>query len=322
MPEAASKKRDEPKLGADEVAGPGADGAAASNVELVLITGYSGAGKSEAIAAFEDGGYFCVDNLPPKMIAGLGELFRHEGSGVQRAAVVSDVRGGEYFEDLLAVLSELEASGLDLKVLFLEADEETLLHRYKETRRRHPLARSGRIVDGVREERAMLAPLRERADLVIDTTGLTGGSLRRRIATELIGREREENQLAVTLLTFGFKNGPPRDADLTLDVRFLPNPHYVDELRPQTGLDQPVRDYVEQGTQAGEFYGRLMPLLEFLLPAYVAEGKQHLTIAIGCTGGRHRSITVADRIARNLADRDDIKLRLVHRDTELDEREL
>jgi RNase adapter protein RapZ len=289
-------------------------------VELVVITGYSGAGKSEAIAAFEDGGYFCVDNLPPRMIGGLGELFRHEGSGVQKAAVVTDVRGGGYFEDLLAVLQELEASGLDLKLVFLEADEEALLHRYRETRRRHPLARSGRIVDGIREERVLLAPLRERADVVIDTTSLTGGALRRRIATELIGRDAQENQLALTILTFGFKNGPPSDADLTLDVRFLPNPHYVDDLRPLTGLDEPVREYVESGTQAGEFYGRLMPLLDFLLPAYVAEGKQHLTIAVGCTGGRHRSVTVADRIARELGKRDDVKLRLVHRDVELDPR--
>ena len=298
------------------------DGATpAKRVEMVVITGHSGAGKSEAIAAFEDGGYFCVDNLPPKMIGALGELFLHEGSGVERAAVVSDVRGGEYFEDLLAVIEELETGGLDLKVLFLDADEDTLLHRYKETRRRHPLARSGRLVDGIREERSLLAPLRERADVVIDTTGLTGGGLRRRIATELIGREVEENQLALTLLTFGFKNGPPSDADLTLDVRFLPNPHYVDELRPLTGLDEPVREYVESGTQAGEFYGRLMPLLEFLLPAYVAEGKQHLTIAVGCTGGRHRSVTVADRIARELTDDEGVKLRVVHRDVELEPRE-
>lgn len=289
-------------------------------VELVVITGYSGAGKSEAIAAFEDGGYFCVDNLPPRMIGGLGELFRHEGSGVQKAAVVTDVRGGEYFDDLQAVLDELAASGLDLKVVFLEADEEALLRRYTETRRRHPLARSGRIVDGIREERELLAPLRELADVVIDTTALTGGALRRRIATELIGRDAQENQLALTILTFGFKNGPPSDADLTLDVRFLPNPHYVDELRPLTGLDEPVREYVESGTQAGEFYGRLMPLLEFLLPAYVAEGKQHLTIAVGCTGGRHRSVTVADRISRELGRRDDVKLRLVHRDVELEPR--
>ena len=289
-------------------------------VELVVITGYSGAGKSEAIAAFEDGGYFCVDNLPPRMIDGLGELFQHEGSGVRKAAVVTDVRGGEYFEDLLAVLGELEASDLDLKLVFLEADEEALLHRYKETRRRHPLARSGRIVDGIRAERERLAPLRERADVVIDTSTLTGGALRRRIAIELIGRDTRDNQLALTILTFGFKNGPPMDADLTLDVRFLPNPHYVDELRPLTGLDEPVRQYVESGTQAGEFYGRLMPLLDFLLPAYVAEGKQHLTIAIGCTGGRHRSLTVADRIARELSERHDVKLRLVHRDVELEPR--
>src|SRR5262249_17208751 len=286
-------------------------------VELVLITGYSGAGKSEAIAAFEDGGYFCVDNLPPRMIGGLGELFRHEGSGVEKAAVVTDVRGGEYFDDLQAVLDELAGGGLDTKVVFLEADEEALLHRYKETRRRHPLARSGRIVAGIRPERELLAPLRERPDLVIDTASLTGGALRRRIATELIGRDAAENQLALTILTFGFKNGPPSDADLTLDVRFLPNPHYVDDLRPLTGLDEPVREYVESGTQAGEFYGRLMPLLDFLLPAYVAEGKQHLTIAVGCTGGRHRSITVADRIARELSKRGDVKLRLVHRDVEL-----
>jgi UPF0042 nucleotide-binding protein len=295
------------------------DGAGPSEkrVELVVITGNSGAGKSEAIAAFEDGGYFCVDNLPPRMIGSLGELFRHEGSGVERAAVVTDVRGGEYFEDLLAVLGEIDASELDLKVVFLEAEEEALLHRYKETRRRHPLARSGRIVDGIRAERDQLAPLRERADVVIDTSSLTGGALRRRIATELIGRDTRENEMALTILTFGFKNGPPSDADLTLDVRFLPNPHYVDELRPLTGLDEPVRQYVESGTQAGEFYGRLMPLLDFLLPAYVAEGKQHLTIAVGCTGGRHRSVTVADRMARELAGRDDVKLQVVHRDVEL-----
>jgi UPF0042 nucleotide-binding protein len=317
----ATRKRGVRKVAAtdaDPAAGPNGspdgDGSRGKRVELVVITGHSGAGKSEAIAAFEDGGYFCVDNLPPRMIGALGELFSFEGSGVERAAVVSDVRGGEYFEDLLAVLDELGSSGLDVKVLFLEADEETLLHRYKETRRRHPLARSGRIVDGIREERELLAPLRERADVVIDTTDLTGGALRRRIATELIGREREENQLALTLLTFGFKNGPPRDADLTLDVRFLPNPYYVDDLRPLTGQDAEVVEYVESGTQAGEFYGRLMPLLEFLLPAYVAEGKQHLTIAIGCTGGRHRSITVADRIAREVGERDDVKLRVVHRD--------
>ncbi|MGZ5309281.1 MAG: RNase adapter RapZ [Solirubrobacterales bacterium] len=285
-------------------------------VEMVVITGHSGAGKSEAIAAFEDGGYFCVDNLPPRMIAQLGELFRHEGSGVEKAAVVTDVRGGDYFDELVAVLEDLAAGGIEPRLLFLEADEDTLLHRYKETRRRHPLARSGRITDGIRAERSLLAPLRERADLVIDTTGLTGGELRREITTAMIGEGSEDGRLSLTLETFGFKNGPPRDADLTLDVRFLPNPHYVDELRPLTGHDPAVVEYVESGTQAGEFYGRLMPLLDFLLPAYVAEGKQHLTIAVGCTGGRHRSVTVADRIASEISKHNDMRLRLVHRDLE------
>jgi RNase adapter protein RapZ len=282
-------------------------------VELVLITGHSGAGKSEAIAAFEDGGYFCVDNLPPRLIGSLGELFRHEGSGVERAAVVSDVRGGEYFDDLVQVLGELGSDGLEPTLLFLEADEETLLDRYKETRRRHPLAPEGRIVDGIRAERELLAPLRERADVVMDTSDLTGAMLRRRIAEEMLG-QHEGGKLALTLLTFGFKNGPPRDADLTLDVRFLPNPHYVDELRPLTGLDEAVREYVESGTLAGEFYGRLLPLLEFLVPAYVDEGKTHLTIAVGCTGGRHRSVAVADRIRRALERRDDVVVRVKHRD--------
>jgi UPF0042 nucleotide-binding protein len=286
-------------------------------MNLIVITGHSGAGKSEAIAAFEDGGYFCVDNLPPRMIDSLGELFRHEGSGVEHGAVVSDVRGGDYFDDLVQVLEDLEAGGLRPTVLFLEADEETLLDRYKETRRRHPLAPEGRIVDGIRAEREMLAPLRERADMVMDTSDLTGAELRRRIAEEMLDGE-EGGKLALTLLTFGFKNGPPRDADLTLDVRFLPNPHYVDELRPLTGMDEQVRAHVESGTQAGEFYGRLLPLLEFLVPAYVAEGKSHLTIAVGCTGGRHRSVTVADRIRRDLAAREDVIVKVKHRDVELD----
>lgn len=288
-----------------------------SGVTLVVITGHSGAGKSEAIAAFEDGGYFCVDNLPPRMIGSLGELFRHEGSGVERAAIVSDARGGEYFEELVQVIDDLQADGLKPTLLFLEADEETLLDRYKETRRRHPLAPEGRIVDGIRAERERLAPLRERADMVMDTSDLTGGELRRRIAEEILGEE-EGGKLALTLLTFGFKNGPPRDADLTLDVRFLPNPHYDLELRPLTGMDEEVRAYVESGTQAGEFYGRLLPLLEFLVPAYVTEGKSHLTIAIGCTGGRHRSLTVADRIRRDLASREDVVIRVKHRDVAVD----
>jgi UPF0042 nucleotide-binding protein len=287
-------------------------------VDLVVITGYSGAGKSEAIAAFEDGGYFCIDNLPPRMISSLGELFRHEGSGVRRAAVVSDVRGGEYFEELIEVLGQLTESGLKPTVLFLEADEVTLLDRFKETRRRHPLAPNGRVLEGIRAERDVLGPLREHADVVMDTSELTGAMLRRRIVTELLGPKGASGKLALTVITFGFKNGPPRDADLVLDVRFLPNPHYREDLRPLTGRDPRVVEYVEAGDIAAEFYERLFPLLDFVLPAYVTEGKTHLTIAIGCTGGKHRSLTVADRIAEHLANREDVSLRVVHRDVELD----
>ena len=286
---------------------------AGKTVELVLITGHSGAGKSEAIAVFEDSGYFCVDNLPPRMIGSLGELFRLPGSGVEKAAVVSDVRGGEYFDELLQVLEHLEEKGLRTQVLFLEADEETLTDRYKETRRRHPLAPEGRALDGIRAERELLAPLRLRADLVVDTSTDTAAMLRRKIRERMIEVD-DDGRLAVNLLTFGFKNGPPRDADLTLDVRFLPNPHYEDELRPKTGLDTEVREFVEAGTLAGEFYGRLLPLLEFLIPAYVAEGKSHLTIAIGCTGGRHRSVTVAERLWGDLTQREDAILSVAHRD--------
>lgn len=286
-------------------------------MDLFVITGYSGAGKSEAIAAFEDSGYFCVDNLPPRMIAALGELFVHGDSNVRRAAVVTDVRGGEYFTDLLAVLEELRAQGIDPTVVFLEASEETLVNRFKETRRRHPLAQEGRVVDGIRAEREILEALRERADVVIDSTGLTGAMLRRRISGDLLGSRADVARLALTILTFGFKKGAPRDADLIFDVRFLPNPHYLEDLRPLTGRDVAVVDYVESGELAGEYYARLLPLLDFLLPAYIVEGKTHLTIAIGCTGGRHRSITVAERVAGHLTSHADVAVRVVHRDVEL-----
>ncbi|MFM8889579.1 MAG: RNase adapter RapZ, partial [Solirubrobacterales bacterium] len=254
-----------------------------------------------------------VDNLPPQMIEALGELFALPGSSVERAAVVTDVRSGEYFDQLVETLERLEEGGIEPRLLFLEAQEDVLIDRYKETRRRHPLAPEGRILDGIRAERELISPLRNRADLVLDTTELTAHLLRQRIVEEMIDR-RDEGRLAVSLLTFGFKNGPPRDADITLDVRFLPNPYYDPELRPKTGLDPEIREYVEAGTEAGEFYGRLLPLLEFLIPAYVAEGKSHLTIAIGCTGGRHRSVTVAERIWSDLAMRDDVVVSVSHRD--------
>jgi UPF0042 nucleotide-binding protein len=281
--------------------------------DLVVITGFSGAGKSTAMNVFEDAGYFCVDNLPPEMIRSLVELFVHRGSKVERAAVVSDVRGGVYFEALRAVVDDLDALGLTHHVLFLEAAEQTLVTRYKETRRRHPLAPEGSVAAGVAAERALLEPLRERADLVIDTTGMSAATLRERIAEEFLPRSTA-TRLSVTFMSFGFKHGPPREEDLAIDVRFLANPHYEATLREKTGLDAPVVEYIARDGRLEELYVRLHALLDFLLPEYVAEGKAHLVIAIGCTGGRHRSVAIAEHLAARYADRDDLDVAVAHRD--------
>jgi len=285
--------------------------------DLVVITGFSGAGKSTAMNVFEDAGYFCVDNLPPEMIRGLTELFVHEGSKVERAAVVSDVRGGEYFEALQAVLDDLDGLGVRHHVLFLDADEQTLLNRYKETRRRHPLAAEESVEMGIAAERALLGPLKHRADLVIDTTGLSSNSLRRKIAEEYLPRQAPAH-LAVIFSSFGFKHGPPRDADLVLDVRFLANPHWEAALRPLTGHDPRVVDYMGREGRLGAFYERLFPLLDFLLPQYVSEGKSHLLVAIGCTGGRHRSVAIAEALGERYREHDDLMVQVAHRD--LDQR--
>jgi UPF0042 nucleotide-binding protein len=281
--------------------------------DFVVITGFSGAGKSTAMNVFEDAGYFCVDNLPPEMIRSLVELFVHKGSKVERAAVVSDVRGGVYFEALRAVVDDLDALGLSHHVLFLEAAEQALVTRYKETRRRHPLAPEGSVAAGVAAERALLEPLRTRADLVIDTTGMSAASLRRKIADEFLPR-KTAGRLALTFMSFGFKHGPPREEDLAFDVRFLENPHYEPELRELTGLDQRVIDYVARDGRLAEFYERLYPLLDFMLPQYVAEGKAHLVIAIGCTGGRHRSVAIAEHLAERYRGQDDLDVAVAHRD--------
>jgi UPF0042 nucleotide-binding protein len=292
-----------------------ADNNSPALTDLVVITGFSGAGKSTAMAAFEDEGYFCVDNLPPEMIRSLAELFMHPGSKVERAAVVSDARGGSYFAGLVAVLDELERAGVTYRVLFLEADEQTLLTRYKETRRRHPLSPGGSVTEGIARERALLAPIRERADLVLETTGLTSGMLRRKLADALLPT-RTPGRLAVTIQSFGFKHGPARDADLLLDVRFLPNPHYEPTLRPLTGHDADVAAYVNRDGALDAFYERLIPMLDYLLPQYVAEGKSHLSIAIGCTGGRHRSVAVAEQLAARYRDEGDYLVEVAHRDIE------
>ncbi len=283
--------------------------------DLVVITGFSGAGKSTALAVFEDAGYFCVDNLPPEMIRGLVELFLHEGSKVQRAAVVSDVRTGEFFDALLAVLDGLDELGAPHRILFLDADEQTLLNRYKETRRRHPLAPAGAVTAGIAAERALLAPLKAHADAVVDTTGIGATGLRRRIAEEFLPRDAGR-KLAVTFQSFGHKHGPPRDADLAFDVRFLPNPHYIAELKPLTGKDPRVVAYVSRDGHLQEFYDHLEPLLDYLLPRYEAEGKAHLMVAIGCTGGQHRSVAIAEHLAEVYRRRDDLFVEATHRDIE------
>ena len=285
--------------------------------DLVVITGFSGAGKSTAMNVFEDAGYFCVDNLPPEMIRSLVELFMHEGSKVERAAVVSDVRGGIYFEALRAVVDDLDALGMGHELVFLEAAEQTLATRYKETRRRHPMAPDGTVAAGVVAERALLAPLRSRADAVIDTTGMSPAMLRGKIADQFLPH-KAAGRLALTFMSFGFKHGPPREEDLAFDVRFLPNPHYESGLRELTGHDERVVEYIGRDGRLQELYERLYELLDFLLAQYVAEGRAHLVVAIGCTGGRHRSVAIAERLAERYRGRDDLDVAVAHRD--IDER--
>jgi UPF0042 nucleotide-binding protein len=293
----------------------GADPVESRLDDFVVITGYSGAGKSTAMAVFEDAGYFCVDNLPPEMIGSLAELFMHEGSKVETAAIVCDVRGGTYFDGLVKVLDDLERRGVTHRVIFLEADEQTLLRRYQETRRRHPLAPSSTVEEGIAAERAMLAPLRGHADVVIDTGGLTAHMLRRKLADEMLPAHAPA-KLAVTFTSFGHKHGPLRDADLAFDCRFLPNPHYEPDLREQTGLEADVVAHIDRDGELGQFYSHVIPLLDYLLPQYVREGKAHLLVAIGCTGGRHRSVAIAAHLAEHYAEAGDYIVDVAHRDIE------
>ncbi len=278
---------------------------------LTIITGLSGAGRSETARCLEDLGYFVVDNLPPALLSKMVELASREGGPV-RVAIVVDARGGVFFGELSKALEELKRLHIAYRVLYLEASDEDLVNRYEATRRRHPLAPADRVVEGIRKERLMMESLRGEADLIVDTSGLTPHELRDRIRDAFADGPPEES-LQVSLISFGYKFGTPRDADLVLDIRFLPNPHWVEELRPLTGKDDAVRSYVKTQRLYREFMRRLHSLLALTVPGYVAEGKSYLTVAVGCTGGRHRSVVLVEDLAKFFRDRG-LPVSIDHRD--------
>ncbi|CCU80538.1 Hypothetical ATP-binding protein UPF0042,contains P-loop [Halanaerobium saccharolyticum subsp. saccharolyticum DSM 6643] len=281
-------------------------------MEFLLITGMSGAGKSLALNYFEDMGFFCVDNLPPALISKFAELCLQ--SDLEKIALVSDIRGREFFNELFKELERIENMNLDYDILFLEASDDVLIRRYKESRRRHPLDEEGRILDAIERERTLLEELRGRATRIIDTGELEISKLKEEL-NQLFLSGKDKDLLHLSLISFGFKYGIPRDADLVMDVRFLPNPYYVESLRKKTGNDQEVRDYVLKWPLTDKFYNKFFDLINFLLPEYKKEGKSHLSIAIGCTGGKHRSVTTVIKLAEFLAEQD-FNINLEHRDIE------
>jgi UPF0042 nucleotide-binding protein len=264
-------------------------------LDFTIITGLSGAGRSEAAKCFEDLGYFVVDNLPPALIGKMAELAAASGNPT-RVALVADVRGGVFFTELSRGFQDLKELKIPYRILFLEASDEDLLRRFEATRRRHPLAAADRVVEGIRKERLMMETLKEEADLIIDTSGMSPHDLRDRVR-DVFAKAPPEARVQVSIISFGYKFGLPRDADLVLDVRFLPNPHWIDRLRPLPGTDPRVRSYVIGQRAYGEFMRKLRSLFNTTVPGYVAEGKSYLTLAVGCTGGRHRSVVVADELA-------------------------
>lgn len=280
------------------------------HLELVIITGMSGAGKTVAIQSFEDMGYFCIDNMPPSLIPKFWELIKESGK-VTKIALVVDLRSRSFFEEIQSMLIDIENTNfIDTRMLFLDASDNELVSRYKETRRAHPLAMDGLVTEGIRNERAILNDLKTRASIVIDTTTLTPRQLREKINQEF--RASHETGFRIEILSFGFKYGLPIDADIVMDVRFLPNPHYIPELRPLTGKDEPVYEYVMSFPETEEFYQQFSTLLQTIMPGYVKEGKSSLTVAIGCTGGQHRSVALSERIGAVLAE--DYRVNITHRD--------
>ncbi|MCI8497060.1 MAG: RNase adapter RapZ [Clostridiales bacterium] len=269
-------------------------------MDFVIVTGLSGAGKTRAVNAFEDIGYYCVDNIPPKLVSKFAELCLQSNDKISKVAIVMDARGGELFSSFFEGLEDLKRQGCDYKILFLDAQDEVLIRRYKETRRRHPLANTfGTSVEKCVEfERELLLPMRARADYIIDTSFLSPAQLKERITGLFLGDSVQG--MMIQCMSFGFKYGSPSEADLVFDVRCLPNPFYIDELKRKTGLDKPVRDYVFQFDQTTGFLTRLYDMIDYLIPLYTTEGKSQLVIGIGCTGGKHRSVSIAEALCQHL----------------------
>ncbi len=283
-------------------------------MRCVIVTGMSGAGKSTALKMMEDVGYFCVDNLPVPLIPKMADLLRVPGTELNKAALGVDIRSGQSLEEMAEVLGELDKTGMKYEILFLESSDHVLIKRYKETRRFHPLAgNEGRVDQGIGKERERIRFLRDRADYLIDTSHMLTRELKAEL-NKIFVRNKEYKNLYISVLSFGFKYGLPTDADLVFDVRFLPNPYYIDELRPKSGNDREVRDYVMSNPKSGEFLKKLTDLVEFLIPNYVQEGKTQLVIGIGCTGGKHRSVTLANELFEELKENENYGIRVEHRD--------
>ncbi|MBQ8596654.1 MAG: RNase adapter RapZ [Lachnospiraceae bacterium] len=282
-------------------------------MRFVVVTGMSGGGKSTALRMLEDAGFYCVDNLPVALIDKFMELIAQPGSEVTKVALGLDVRADQSFEDVIRVLDKMKENGYSFEILFMEAGDQALVKRYKETRRVHPLSPEGRVEDGIGKERTILQKIRGKADYVIDTSNLLTRELKEELERIFVKNE-EYNSLMVTILSFGFKHGIPADADLVFDVRFLPNPFYIEELKYKTGNDKEVQDYVMSFAEAGEFIDKLSDMTSFLLPNYIKEGKYQLVIAIGCTGGKHRSVTLANRLYERMKNEGGYGLKIVHRD--------
>lgn len=289
-------------------------------MKLVIVTGMSGAGKTIALKMLEDLGFFCVDNLPIPLLEPFAQMALQNPSTHDLVALGIDIRSGEELPKLQQVLDDWKHDQLPCEVLYLDASDETLVKRYKETRRSHPLAGKGRVDGGIRQERERLAFLKKRADYIIDTSQLLTKELRMELENIFIGGQGYQN-LFITVLSFGFKYGIPADADLVFDVRFLPNPYYVEHLKNHTGEEAEVQAYVHQGGTADVFLKKLYDMLEFLIPNYVLEGKNQLVIAIGCTGGKHRSVTIASALYHHLSGNKSFGLKIEHRDIEKDRKQ-